>query len=681
LGDRGDSEHSQIQMNKEFYLVGVEKIQILIGENWVDINKPNVFLNKDIGYSFRAVRHPSNVPWPDGNPVWTGAYNGTGEVASVTINQYGNFPLSVYCGASGKGVILWTYYVGVAPEENLEECMEGRPVTYYATIYPANVPVSSSDMCTFTFYFRTAMGVNWEGITYSTTRYGNYTAVACQVPDGSPGHMFTTPIHVDAAIGYAKAVSPTIFVDVYELWIDNPTSYKHVDYGTDFNSTSIHSNDCHGYLWSMPDGWPDAWALGGSINNDSGNLYVKEGESSLLGDSTTLKLECEDGEDRNHHDTKTVFVDGIYAVTAVKFDFDPASDQDGQNARINAADDITPPEWICPPTPNPNFPAVYVGNKTGMLQAKFAFTYGKSGKSFKVYANGNGEGALGGKGPLGDLNETLVDNDDYKTFTTKQSTPDVIKKQGMYFDWYFKSSTHADVETLQPKEINETGNHQIYIVAYPPEDPFNGSGSGDGVWTILLDVLCDDDWCEGMSIILNSDIVSKITQNTNESGFTYDTVHGAPSFVPGWYYFELTGCLSDWGSTTVNCSDCAYITSIYARALGIDPNLLRIKSYSGGYLLNWIKPIGCAWTNNPFNSNPRTGFSFHHVSTFPSDEKIYDACLDLDGDTSPTTQPNTVLKVLGLSYSSIYKQKLVAPEDISDIYEDNFPVLSLVNIY
>jgi hypothetical protein len=194
-------------MEEKFIMVGVEKVQIRRNGNWIDINKPNVYLNKGVTYRFRAIKRPSNAPWPPGYPVWTGASNGIGEEIDVTINQYGGFPLTVSCGASQKNMMLRTYYVTVEPENMLSECMERRHVTFYATVTPQTMPVAPDYQMMFTFHFERASGEPWEAEVYSNTTQGNYTAVADNVPDGSLGHKFTTPIFVDAEIGGAIIIS------------------------------------------------------------------------------------------------------------------------------------------------------------------------------------------------------------------------------------------------------------------------------------------------------------------------------------------------------------------------------------------------------------------------------------------------------------------------------------------
>jgi hypothetical protein len=101
---------------------------------------------------------------------------------------------------------------------------------------------------------------------------------------------------------------------------------------------------------------------------------------------------------------------------------------------------------------------------------------------------------------------------------------------------------------------------------------------------------------------------------------------------------------------------------------------------SGGYLLNYINAIGTSWTNNPFGTSPRSGFSWHRTGAGPTGN-IYDACLQVDGDSNPTTTPCTGLQPVNMIFDNPtpaihyddYRGKLVDPIDelgVQATYED-----------
>ena len=128
----------------------------------------------------------------------------------------------------------------------------------------------------------------------------------------------------------------------------------------------------------------------------------------------------------------------------------------------------------------------------------------------------------------------------------------------------------------------------------------------------------------------------------------------------------------DYGTAVnVNCTDVANMACIFGNALGVGSSIIKIEcgitNGSTGtvvlfnYLLNYIKAIGCNWTNNPFNRNPRSGFGFHRVASIG--DNIYDPCLMVDDDSDPTQPPHTALLPKGMSYIQ-YTSKLIDPGNV-----------------
>jgi hypothetical protein len=97
----------------------------------------------------------------------------------------------------------------------------------------------------------------------------------------------------------------------------------------------------------------------------------------------------------------------------------------------------------------------------------------------------------------------------------------------------------------------------------------------------------------------------------------------------------------------VNCTDCATITSTFANALGCD---LWQSRMGYGFDLNELLSIGsnvwqtaCGWG----------GFSYHEVAwedDCTSDDDVFDACLQVDGDANPTSAPHTPLLPVNLKF-------------------------------
>jgi hypothetical protein len=112
----------------------------------------------------------------------------------------------------------------------------------------------------------------------------------------------------------------------------------------------------------------------------------------------------------------------------------------------------------------------------------------------------------------------------------------------------------------------------------------------------------------------------------------------------------------------VNCSDCATFVSTFADLVGCD---LWQSQMGWGFDLNANLSIGasiwqpsCGWS----------GFSYHEVAwTGACDvaDRVYDACLEVDGDADPTSPPHTPLlpvnMVFGPTGSGQYRDRLATP--------------------
>jgi hypothetical protein len=112
----------------------------------------------------------------------------------------------------------------------------------------------------------------------------------------------------------------------------------------------------------------------------------------------------------------------------------------------------------------------------------------------------------------------------------------------------------------------------------------------------------------------------------------------------------------------VNCTDCATIVSTFANALGCN---LSQSQMGYGFNLNELLAIGssvwetaCGWI----------GFNYHEVAWTgggTSADRVFDACLQVDGDADPTTPPHTPLlpvnMVFGTPGSGDYRDRLATP--------------------
>ena len=143
----------------------------------------------------------------------------------------------------------------------------------------------------------------------------------------------------------------------------------------------------------------------------------------------------------------------------------------------------------------------------------------------------------------------------------------------------------------------------------------------------------------------------------------YDTRWGASAYLSysGYGYegaaMNLSGFLSRSRGDIVNCSDCSGILMAFANMLGLDLDYAIIRP---SFNLNYIQAIGYdEFTHCPFGSYS-CGFSYHAVTTTDMDEasSIWDATLALDGDDDPSSEPNEVMMVHGVSGDE-YLERLV----------------------
>ena len=210
-----------------------------------------------------------------------------------------------------------------------------------------------------------------------------------------------------------------------------------------------------------------------------------------------------------------------------------------------------------------------------------------------------------------------------------------------------------------------TSNHRIYVVLATPtapwqQQPYNPSNT-QLPWTAALDKACN--WA-----VLKTDRVAAargITRAINDLGpsrIEYDCPGGGGTHYGG----DLSALLERIGGGPgrgryVNCSDCATFTSTFANLVGCD---LWQSRMGDGFLLNPGLGIGSSTWEPTFI----TGFSYHEVAwTGGCDraDRVYDACLQLDADSDPTSPPHTAFLpgdlVFGTPGSGQYLDRLVPP--------------------
>jgi len=229
--------------------------------------------------------------------------------------------------------------------------------------------------------------------------------------------------------------------------------------------------------------------------------------------------------------------------------------------------------------------------------------------------------------------------------------------------WQYRVPTGSNV----PIECTDNPtSHTVYTVVSAPTAPMHEGK--DGVWLGVLEKSCA--WASGQTTA--NAAAQKVVESIYASGFAYNNVTGGASFLKANGAFDLTACLSAWGTGVVNCWDCACMVCVFTNALGGNLQLYEMRKSGGTFLVNYIKPIGRSWTNDTCPGMAgRQGFLCHWVAWY----NVYDACLQVDDDADPTTAPpQTGLLPVNMTFNAgtedpydDYRGKLVDPGDESSV--------------
>jgi hypothetical protein len=184
-------------------------------------------------------------------------------------------------------------------------------------------------------------------------------------------------------------------------------------------------------------------------------------------------------------------------------------------------------------------------------------------------------------------------------------------------------------------------------------------------WTEVLDYACN--WAFGATAAV--DAACGVTRNIYQLGpgrITYDcpgygnTHYAYPTFNCTAFLDRLRG--GPGAGYYVNCTDCATFVASFANALGCD---LWESRMGWSFGLNPLLGIGSAvW--QPACGWP--GFSYHEVAWTGAcdvDDRVYDACLQVDGDSDPTAAPHTALLPCEMRFGNPgdgdYRDRLATP--------------------
>ncbi|MEO1410025.1 MAG: hypothetical protein AAFW73_09075 [Bacteroidota bacterium] len=239
--------------------------------------------------------------------------------------------------------------------------------------------------------------------------------------------------------------------------------------------------------------------------------------------------------------------------------------------------------------------------------------------------------------------------------------------------WQYRTAENPLWQTF------EVTLHKIYTILDLPRGPWTQSPA-DPVhwpWTEVLDYAAQ--WASGAQT--TSQAASRVTETVYNLGpelIEYNCVNFLPAYVIplniiGDSYFDCTAFLWHLRSGLVNrfviCTDCACIVSTFANVLGA--NLWQSKMYTQGvnyFRINPILAIGSFLWDLPCGV---VGFSYHEVAWSDNctvNDEVYDACLAIDGDASPTFAPHLPLIPtdlrFGLPGEGLYRDRLAFPTDV-----------------
>jgi len=382
-------------------------------------------------------------------------------------------------------------------------------------------------------------------------------------------------------------------------------------------------------------------------------------------------------------------------LLAIKFNHDSASaTNDGLNLRKNGAQFISVPEWQRGISINPEdslaaYAVAQVHGNTVTIQAKFKrlvpelttveiraldATIDPPGQEgclgillrllralFRaLFGNVLGEVAAR-QVSFGASGETAFES--FQLINTKLNTAFVGTRTT---SWRWQYRTGAS----DPWHDFDTSAHRIYVLLDMPTAPWQqlpyAAGNVQLPWTEVLDYACN--WAFGATA--TTDAACGVTRSTYQLGpsrITYDcpgggsTHYASPSFNCTAFLDRVRG--GPGAGYYVNCTDCATIVATFANVLGCD----LWESRMGGWYfdLNPLLGIGsavwqtaCGWA----------GFSYHEVAWTGAcdvNDRVFDACLQVDGDADPTSAPHTPLLPCDLRFGNPgdgdYRDRLATP--------------------
>ena len=332
-------------------------------------------------------------------------------------------------------------------------------------------------------------------------------------------------------------------------------------------------------------------------------------------------------------------------IAAIKFNHDTtAFSSDAMSIRKNYTEKVEIPEWMSGETTAEQSPAAYsikeTAGKTITIKTKFVLDASVD-TSAQIQATGGG--LLGAIDPITVNFKHGVSTPEFISIPLNHQSINAlgVNKEDIQWDWQYKLSGGAWTNIGSTK-------HRIYIILQIPTAPWELTGFSTNTqnpWTDVLDYACE--WAKGETS--PDDAAKEITTKINGTiNLTYDMNHGASvytSMLSGTSFFLCTDFHAFLNSgagkgRTVNCTDCATITTTFANILGCDLFASTI-SWGVGFDFNQIIAIGHTTWGCP---NWGCSFSYHEVAwtgTGSYVDPLYDACLKANNSDNPWATPST----------------------------------------
>ena len=376
----------------------------------------------------------------------------------------------------------------------------------------------------------------------------------------------------------------------------------------------------------------------------------------------------------------------------ITFNHDQGSaTNDAFNIRRNESELVNVPEWrrLVSVTPADS-PAAYArdeltGNPT--IQAKFSFDGfrpevrkvriravdpQKAQGVFQVFLRILG-GVTGVKlkpnvlGSVVEREVALADAGLFQSFQLKDVRINTagVSVSDVVWRWQFRTET--------TKWTNfETSTHRIYTVLKMPTEPWKPGPSISPTvqtpWTDVLDYACA--WAaRAQTIDEAANLITTAVHNLGTTGVLFYPIEysGASGYVseePARFlctdFLNLLRRQSNNNEPGVNCDDCAAIVGSFCNIVGHDLFQSKMQSDFG---LNPHRRIGLAGV---FGSR----FSFHAAAwKDPCDEdsQLFDACVRVDSDSSPATNPHPWMVPRNIKFGRIgeheYRFRLVKTDE------------------